>query len=218
MTRARHAEGPDAGAGSTTVAAQLTIPDSWPGGLLLRPGLVRAHNAYRFRRSPRRRAAAPQSYGAHMFPLDGLAAWPRLYGRAGLVQYQFVVPKGQEHVLEQVIAAVRRSTVPCYLAVLKDLGPAADAPLSFPLQGWTLALDMPGGAPGLAALLDVFDAWVAEAGGRVYLAKDGRLRPDALAAMYPRLEQWRTIRDRHDPHGVWVSDLAVRTGLTAAPA
>jgi decaprenylphospho-beta-D-ribofuranose 2-oxidase len=153
-----------------------------------------------------------------MFPLDGLGAWPRLYGRAGLVQYQFVVPRGQERVLEQVIAAVRRSTVPCYLAVLKDLGPAGDAPLSFPLQGWTLALDMPGGAPGLAALLDVFDAWVAGAGGRVYLAKDGRLRPDALAAMYPRLQEWRTVRDRHDPHGVWVSDLAVRTGLVAAPA
>jgi decaprenylphospho-beta-D-ribofuranose 2-oxidase len=218
VTRARHAEGPDAGAGSTTVAAQLTIPDSWPGGLLLRPGLVRAHNAYRFRRSPRRRAAAPQSYGAHMFPLDGLGAWPRLYGRAGLVQYQFVVPKGQERVLEQVIAALRRSTVPCYLAVLKDLGPAADAPLSFPLQGWTLALDMPGGAPGLAALLDRFDAWVAGAGGRVYLAKDGRLRPDALAAMYPRLQEWRTVRDRHDPQGLWVSDLAIRTGLVTAPA
>jgi decaprenylphospho-beta-D-ribofuranose 2-oxidase len=178
---------------------------------------VRAHNAYRFRRSARRRAAAPQSYGAHMFPLDGLAGWPRLYGRAGLVQYQFVVPKGREHVLEQVIGALRRSTVPCYLAVLKDLGPAADAPLSFPLQGWTLALDMPGGAPGLAALLDVFDAWVAGAGGRVYLAKDGRLRPDALAAMYPRLEEWRTVRDRHDPQGVWASDLAVRTGLMTAP-
>ena len=217
VTRARHAEGPEAGAGSTAVAARLTIPESWPGGLL-RPGLVRAHNAYRFRRSPRRRTAAAQSYGAHMFPLDGLGAWPRLYGRAGLVQYQFVVPRGQERVLEQVIAAVRRSTVPCYLAVLKDLGPAGDAPLSFPLQGWTLALDMPGGAPGLAALLDVFDAWVAGAGGRVYLAKDGRLRPDALAAMYPRLQEWRTVRDRHDPHGVWVSDLAVRTGLVAAPA
>ncbi len=217
VTRARHAEGPGAGAGSTAVAARLTIPESWPGGLL-RPGLVRAHNAYRFRRSPRRRTAAAQSYGAHMFPLDGLGAWPRLYGRAGLVQYQFVVPRGQERVLEQVIAAVRRSTVPCYLAVLKDLGPAGDAPLSFPLQGWTLSLDMPGGAPGLAALLDVFDAWVAGAGGRVYLAKDGRLRPDALAAMYPRMKEWRTVRDRHDPDGVWVSDLAVRTGLVTGRA
>ena len=214
VTRARHAEDPGL-SGATTVSARLTVPARWPGGLL-RPALVRAHNTYRFRRSPGHARAVPESYGAHMFPLDGLRAWPRLYGRSGLVQYQFVVPRGQEPVLERVIAAVRSSSVPCYLAVLKDFGPAADAPLSFPLAGWTLALDMPGGAPGLASLLDTCDEWVAGAGGRVYLAKDGRLRPDVLAAMYPRLTEWRAIRDRHDPDGVWASDLAVRTGLVQA--
>ncbi len=161
----------------------MRFPAAGPDGLL-RPGLVRAYNAYRFRRTPRRRTAAPELYGTHMFPLDGLEAWPRLYGSSGLVQYQFVVPKGREDVLPRVIGRLRGSAVPCYLAVLKDLGPASDAPLSFPLAGWTLALDMPGDAPGLAAMLDTFDEWVVEAGGRVYLAKDGRVRPDVLAAMY----------------------------------
>jgi decaprenylphospho-beta-D-ribofuranose 2-oxidase len=212
VTRARPADDPSLGAGATTVSARVTVPARWPGGLL-RPALVRAHNAYRFHRSPRAARAVPESYGAHMFPLDGLSAWPRLYGKSGLVQYQCVVPRGSEHVLERVIAAVRSSSAPCYLAVLKDFGPASDAPLSFPLQGWTLALDMPAAAPGLAVLLDACDEWVAEAGGRVYLAKDGRLRPDVLAAMYPRLDEWRQIRDRHDPDGLWASDLAVRTGL-----
>jgi decaprenylphospho-beta-D-ribofuranose 2-oxidase len=152
-----------------------------------------------------------------MFPLDALGAWSRLYGSSGLVQYQFVVPKGRERVLDRVIARLRGSTVPCYLAVLKDFGAAAEAPLSFPLAGWTLALDMPGDAPDLAAMLDVFDQWVAEAGGRVYLAKDGRVRPDVLAAMYPRVREWREIRDRDDPDGVWASDLGVRTGLVDGP-
>ena len=174
---------------------------------------MRAHNAYRFQRSPLRRTGTLESYGAHMFPLDRLGAWPRLYGRAGFVQYQFAVPKGQERVLERVIAALRRSSIPCYLAVLKDFGPAAPAPLSFPLEGWTLALDMPAGVRGLGALLDACDEWVAGAGGRVYLAKDGRLRPGVVAAMYPRLEEWRAVRERHDPERVWASDLAVRTGL-----
>jgi decaprenylphospho-beta-D-ribofuranose 2-oxidase len=54
---------------------------------------------------------------------------------------------------------------------------------------------------------------VAEAGGRVYLSKDARLRPEVLAAMYPRLSQWRAVRDRVDGDGVWRSDLALRTGL-----
>jgi decaprenylphospho-beta-D-ribofuranose 2-oxidase len=152
-----------------------------------------------------------------MFPLDGLGAWPRLYGPAGLVQYQLVVPKGREDVLRRVVAHLRGSAVPCYLAILKDLGPGAAGALSFPLAGWTLALDVPGDAPGLAAMLDAFDERVAEAGGRVYLAKDGRMRRDVTAAMYPRLAQWRATRDRVDPDGVWASDLGVRTGLVDGP-
>jgi decaprenylphospho-beta-D-ribofuranose 2-oxidase len=54
---------------------------------------------------------------------------------------------------------------------------------------------------------------VAAARGRVYLSNDARLRPDAQRAMYPRLEEWRAVRDRADPDGVWRSDLALRTGL-----
>ena len=148
-----------------------------------------------------------------MFPLDSLDAWPRLYGPRGFLQYQFVVPTGSERLLELVIERLRRGRVPCYLATLKDLGPANGAPLSFPLQGWTLALDLPRTAPGLESLLRGFDDAVAEAGGRVYLSKDARLRPEALRAMYPRLDEWRAARDRADPERVWCSDLARRTGL-----
>jgi decaprenylphospho-beta-D-ribofuranose 2-oxidase len=148
-----------------------------------------------------------------MFPLDALDAWPRLYGPDGFVQYQLVVPYGAEPVLEHVIAELRRASVPCYLAVLKDFGEANGAPLSFPIAGWTLALDLPRAASGLAAALDHCDELVAQAGGRVYLSKDARMRPDALRAMYPRLEEWRAVRDRADPDGVWRSDLGVRTRL-----
>ncbi len=220
VTRAAHVEADPTRAprsGSATVAPRLTIPARWPNGLL-RPAVVRAHNAHRFRRTPRRRTAALESYGAHMFPLDAVDAWPRLYGAAGLVQYQFAVPRGREEVLDRVIGRLRRSPVPVYLAVLKDLGPAGEAMLSFPVGGWTLALDMPGNAPGLASILRTFDESVAGAGGRVYLAKDGRLRQDALAAMYPRAAEWRAVRDRVDPDGVWCSDLAIRTGLVQGPA
>jgi decaprenylphospho-beta-D-ribofuranose 2-oxidase len=152
-----------------------------------------------------------------MFPLDALDAWPRLYGAAGFVQYQLVVPYGAEHVLEAVIDELRRARVPCYLAVLKDFGEANRAPLSFPLAGWTLALDLPRGAPNLTAALDRCDERVAAAGGRVYLSKDARMRPELLRAMYPRLEEWRAVRDQADPEGAWRSDLAHRTGLVPAP-
>jgi decaprenylphospho-beta-D-ribofuranose 2-oxidase len=200
---------------NTTVPARLSIPEQWPGGLL-RPPVLRAFNELRFRRTPRRQLGHVESFGAHMFPLDGLDAWPRLYGPSGFIQYQFVVPRGEERTLEAVIARLRRSPIPCYLAVLKDFGVENHAPLSFPMAGWTLTLDLPRGAPSLERLLRDFDELVAGAGGRVYLAKDGRLRSDALTAMYPRLEDWRRIRDQADPERRWCSDLALRTGLVSA--
>jgi decaprenylphospho-beta-D-ribofuranose 2-oxidase len=132
------------------------------------------------------------------------------------VQYQLAVPYGAERVLEQVLSELRHTRVPCYLAVLKDFGDANGAPLSFPIAGWTLALDLPRAAPGLEPALDRCDELVAQVGGRVYLSKDARIRADALRAMYPRLDEWRSIRDRADPDGVWRSDLALRTGLVPA--
>jgi decaprenylphospho-beta-D-ribofuranose 2-oxidase len=210
VTRADHLR---AGASDgATVPSRAAVPSWWPSGLL-RPSTVGAFNELRFRRSPRRRRAAIERLGAHMFPLDALEHWPRLYGPSGFLQYQFVVPLGSERVLELVIAELRRARVPCYLAVLKDFGPESEAYLSFPLRGWTLALDLPRAAPGLGDVLDRLDELVASAGGRVYLAKDARLRPEALQAMYPRLEQWRAVREQADPDGLWRSDLGLRTGL-----
>ena len=90
------------------------------------------------------------------------------------------------------------------------------SPLSFPLIGWTLTLDMPRSAPGLEPLLARFDELVVGARGRVYLAKDWRLTADLVAAMYPRLREWQAVRDRADPQRRWRSDLGLRTGLVQA--
>jgi decaprenylphospho-beta-D-ribofuranose 2-oxidase len=208
VTRADHVSG----FGRPTVKARATIPQWWPHWTL-RPSAVAGFNTLRFHRAPRRERGRLESFGSHMFPLDALDAWPRLYGPRGFVQYQLVVPIGQERVLQAVIEQLRGASVPCYLAVLKDFGAANQAPLSFPIRGWTLALDLPRRAPGLLGALERCDQLVVEAGGRVYLSKDSRLRPEAVAAMYPRLQEWRAVRDRADPDRLWRSDLALRTGL-----
>jgi decaprenylphospho-beta-D-ribofuranose 2-oxidase len=221
VTRAEHLPGAAVAPGTrgaATVKAKATVPARWPG-TLLRPETVRVFNELRFRRSPARERGGIEAIGTHMFPLDALEAWPRLYGRGGrggFLQYQLVVPYGSERALDDVISELRRASVPCYLAVLKDFGEANGAPLSFPIAGWTLALDLPRAASGLGPALDRCDDLVAKAGGRVYLSKDARLRPEALRAMYPRLDEWRAARDRADPEGVWRSDLALRTGLVPA--
>jgi decaprenylphospho-beta-D-ribofuranose 2-oxidase len=104
--------------------------------------------------------------------------------------------------------------VPSFLGVLKRFGAGDDGHLSFPEQGWTLALDIPvGTSPALAGLLDDFDRRIAECGGRVYFAKDGRLGPGLVGQMYPRLGEWAAVKRRLDPDGILVSDLSDRLRL-----
>ena len=205
----------DSGAAPFSLRPRVTVPRGFPGGLL-RPAAVRAFNALHWRSAPRRERGRSLSMSAQLFPLDALGAWSRLYGPAGLLQYQFAVPVGREDTLLRVVHRLRARRVPMYLAVLKRFGPGGpgkSGPLSFPLEGLTLAIDLPAGASGVYGALDEADTLVAGAGGRVYLAKDARLRPPTLAALYPELERFRELRARVDPDGVLCSDLGRRLGL-----
>lgn len=212
VTRARHAPGGAGASGGVLTRPRARVPAGWPGGKAL-PGAVRLANELRFRRAPRRERERLAPLGPQLFPLDWLEAWPRLYGRQGMLQYQCVIPAGSEGVMHTMIERLQLSGLPCLLATLKDLGPAHAAPLSFPLAGWTLALDFPRAAPGLESLLGGFDELVVSAGGRVYLTKDDRLRAEIVEAMYPRLKLWRGVREQHDPERLWCSSLSLRTHL-----
>jgi decaprenylphospho-beta-D-ribofuranose 2-oxidase len=194
----------------------LEVPRGFPAALL-RPSGMRAFNALRWRTAPRRECERPVALAPYFFPLDALGAWNRLYGAGGLIQYQFVVPHGEEMALTRCVELLRLRRVPVYLAVLKRFGAAFGGPLSFPLEGWTLAVDMPAAAPGLHAALDELDGVVAGCGGRVYLTKDARLGREALLCMYPELARFDAARARVDPEEVLRSDLALRLGLCEAP-
>jgi len=130
------------------------------------------------------------------------------------VQYQFVVPLGAEQTLRTVIERISAAALPIFLTVLKRFGPGNPGPLSFPIEGWTLAIDVPARCAGLSQLLAGFDRLVLDAGGRLYLAKDFQTTPTAVRRGYPRLHEWLAVRERVDPAGVWASDLSRRLGLT----
>jgi decaprenylphospho-beta-D-ribofuranose 2-oxidase len=189
------------------------IPLTPPSGLL-NPLSVGAINEFWFRKAPRQpQLAHPHHMTGFFHPLDGIGEWNRFYGRRGFLQYQFVVPDAAGETVRHVIERLTKVRLAAFVNVLKRFGPGDPGPLSFPMPGWTLALDLLVGNEELGPLLDGFDELVLEAGGRVYLAKDSRLAPDTFRAMYPGVDRFLEIKRTVDPDRVLRSDLGRRLGL-----
>jgi decaprenylphospho-beta-D-ribofuranose 2-oxidase len=218
LTRGRFATAEEAApkTGRNTFAYKAGViantPPFIPPGLLNKLS-IRAFNELWFRKAPTERRDELQTIPTFFHPLDMVGGWNRIYGPGGFLQWQFVIPFGTEATLTQIIGELSKAGCTSFLAVLKSFGKGNPAPLSFPAAGWTLALDIPTGVPGLGPLLDHLDDLVAEAGGRIYLAKDSRMRAELVGTMYPRLDEWRAVRDRVDPNRVFQSDLARRLAL-----
>ncbi len=148
-------------------------------------------------------------YRQYFYPLDSVRKWNYLYGTPGFLQYQFVVPfDNGEKVIRSIIRHCRAAGHVSALAVLKRMGDQ-DPYLSFPMPGWTMALDFPV-RRGLFSLLNRFDRIIVKNGGRIYLAKDSRIYPGAFRRMYPEWEEWKTIKKEYDPQEMFTSDLARR--------
>lgn len=192
-------------------AARVEVPDVFPSSAL-NAMTARAFNAVWYRKAPAEEQTSFVGFSEFFHPLDAVASWNRLYGRPGLIQYQAVVPLEAEDVLGEMLGRLSGEGIASFLGVLKRFGPGEPL-LSFPIEGWTLALDLPAGARNLPRALDALDGLVTGCGGRVYLAKDSRLDPNRLEAMYPELPRWQAVQRQVDPYGRMRSDLSRRLGL-----
>jgi decaprenylphospho-beta-D-ribofuranose 2-oxidase len=187
-------------------------PPIIPNGLL-NYATIRAFNELWYRKAPAHKVDELQSIATFFHPLDMIGEWNRAYGSQGFIQWQFALPFEAEDTLVRAIDRLSRERLPSFVNVLKTFGPANLGPVSFPIGGWTLAVDIPTATPNVGRVLDELDEEIAAAGGRIYLAKDSRMRAELLPAMYPRLDEWREVRDSVDPNRTLRSDLARRLGL-----
>jgi len=191
---------------------RLSVPVDFPSFALNRWGIMAFNDLY-FRLGARR--AGPPflvPVDSYFFPLDGIGHWNRIYGRRGFIQHQCVLPARSApavlgEMLERIVARGNAS----FLTVLKKLGPSAGL-LSFPMPGYTLALDF-AMSPGLLGFLDELDRLVVAGGGRLYLAKDARQSITTFEAGYQNLDRFRQIRKSVDPAGGIRSVLANRLGI-----
>ncbi len=193
----------------------MGVPFTMPGILLNRHSLAGFNSIY-FHWQRLRAGNKRQGHDAFFFPLDGIRNWNLLYGREGFLQYQFVLPdaaarEGIRSVLERVSDAGKGS----FLSVLKKMGPANGNLLSFPMSGYTLALDFKREA-SLFPLLDELDALVLDHGGRIYLAKDARMSETVFKKGYPEWERFLEIKRQVDPEFRFRSAQSDRIGLTGA--
>ena len=199
LMRGRHASRAEARDRATRPRAARRVPLDAPEWLL-GPLAVRAFNAAYYRWHGGRQRQRLVSYDEFFYPLDAIHDWNRLYGRRGFLQYQCVVPRAEgPGALTGIMEHLAASGAASFLAVIKDCGPESGAYLSFPMEGMTLALDLPYRGAATEALIHALNALVVRARGRVYLAKDAVTRAEDFARMTPRLAEWRRVRDRWDP-------------------
>ena len=144
--------------------------------------------------------------------LDITTGWQYAYGPKGFAQHQFLVPPDALEEFKGIIRWMHTQRQYSALNVFKLFGPGNKAPLSFPMQGWNVALDFPN-RPGVNEFLNELDDKAMEFGGRVYTAKDSRVSAERFHKMYPRIDEWIAVRRKADPHGVFASDMARRLEL-----
>ena len=193
---------------------KLVFPMDLPGFALNRLS-VGAFNTLFFHKQMKKRVSALSDYEPFFYPLDAVLKWNRMYGKRGLLQFQYVIP--WEHAKEGTVAIlfeVAKSGMASFLAVLKAFG---DVPspgmMSFPKPGITLALDFPIKPEKSFALFDRLAEMTRQFGGRLYPAKDARMTSAQFQAFYPQWERFARFKDPALTSSFWERVIGGRLGV-----
>lgn len=192
--------------------AKLTVPFALDHRVL-NPLTVKSFNWLYYHKALRPEQSQTVNYDQYFYQLDGVRNWNLIYGGTGFVQYQCVLPQqGGAEALREVLAAVSESRLSSPITVLKQFGAGNQSPLSFPMAGYTLAVDF-AAIPASFALMERLDAMVRAASGRLYLTKDARMSVDFFRHSYPRWQEFQQVREQYGALGIFRSAQSERLGL-----
>lgn len=205
LKSARHKANPLALPKKRKVSVPLFLPSVTMNGLT-----IKAFNKLFYAKG--RNTTHIVDYDTYFYPLDGIHHWNRVYGKRGFAQYQFVIPpQNAFEGLVEILEKISSERMPSFLTVLKTFGPQ-NGVLSFPMEGFTMALDFPL-FKRTFGVLDELDEIVKKYGGRLYLTKDSRMKPDMLRQGYPRLDEFLALKQRLDSGRQMQSMQSKRMGI-----
>ena len=149
----------------------------------------------------------------YFFPLDVVGNWNKFYGKAGFLQFQCVIPKedGISN-MRKLLTEITKSGEGSFLAVLKQFGKANDNLLSFPIEGYTLALDFKLTKTAISTLHKL-EELVLGIDGKIYLTKDAVMQEKTFKATYPKWEEFEAVREKYGAIGKFSSMQSKRLGL-----
>ncbi|MGN6618061.1 MAG: FAD-binding protein [Ilyomonas sp.] len=173
---------------------------------------VRAFNFLYYYKNIKKEKSSVIPYEPFFYPLDAILHWNRGYGKKGFVQYQFVIPVEHKEGLITILKKISEKGWGSFLAVLKIFGEQNDF-ISFPMHGYTLALDFPV-RKGLFEFLDELDQIVLQFGGRIYLSKDARMKSGTFWKGYANSKQFASVISKYNPGKKFNSVQAERLAIT----
>jgi decaprenylphospho-beta-D-ribofuranose 2-oxidase len=188
-----------------------SVPFNAPRWALSKP-IVKVFNGAYFRRVPARGRTVVRPISKFFFPLDKVHDWNKLYGKAGFLQFQCVLPVTEAPVLRMMLEKIANTGLASPLAVLKRMGDGRAGFLSFPMEGYTMAVDF-SDTKAARTLIASLEAMTEKAGGRIYFAKDATLDSARVQSMYPELGQFQKAANAADPGRVNETDLTRRLNL-----
>ncbi len=188
----------EVGARTLRAAKPITFPVDLPN-FAINDLTVKAFNTLYYWKHLARRATKVVAPDPFFYPLDAILQWNRVYGPRGFTQYQCVLPrKAGPEAVRAFMDLLTKLGGASPLCVIKDCGPEGRGMLSFPLEGTSVAVDM-AVSPDIQRIVDALNAFVIDAGGRIYLTKDRFTRPEDFRRMEPRLDRFLAARAKYDP-------------------